>query len=279
MSMRIRIATITAVIVAAGLSADAQWVNHPTAGLPRTKYGKPDLTAPAPHDRDGKPDLSGVWQADAASIPELMKLLPGGENGLGEDIPSKYFINIFADYDRGQEPLRTAAAAPAALIDNPRDTPALQCLPSGLPLAITLPSPFKIVQMPGLTMMLIEENSTFRQIFTDGRRHPSDPTPSWYGSSIGRWEGETFVVETIGLNDRSVLDAMGHTHSDALHVVERYRRVDAGHMSVQLTLDDPKTLTRPLTVNFRLALRPDTDLIEYYCTENERDRQRILAAQ
>jgi len=279
MSMRIRIATITAVIVAAGLSADAQWVNHPTAGLPRTKYGKPDLTAPAPHDRDGKPDLSGVWQADAASIPELMKLLPGGENGLGEDIPSKYFINIFADYDRGQEPLRTAAAAPAALIGNPRDTPALQCLPSGLPLAITLPSPFKIVQMPGLTMMLIEENSTFRQIFTDGRRHPSDPTPSWYGSSIGRWEGETFVVETIGLNDRSVLDAMGHTHSDALHVVERYRRVDAGHMSVQLTLDDPKTLTRPLTVNFRLALRPDTDLIEYYCTENERDRQRILAAQ
>jgi len=133
--------------------------------------------------------------------------------------------------------------------------------------------------MPGLTMMLIEENSTFRQIFTDGRRHPSDPTPSWYGSSIGRWEGETFVVETIGLNDRSVLDAMGHTHSDALHVMERYRRVDAGHMNVQLTLDDPKTLTRPLMVNLRLVLRPDTDLIEYYCTENERDRQRILAGQ
>jgi len=253
-------------------------VNHPTAGLPRTKYGKPDLTAAAPHDRDGKPDLSGVWQAEAASIPELMKLLPGGENGLGEDIPSKYFINIFADYDRGQEPLRTAAA-PAGPIGNPRDTPALQCLPSGLPLAVTLPSPFKIVQMPGLTMMLIEENSTFRQIFTDGRRHPSDPTPSWYGSSIGRWEGETFVVETIGLNDRSVLDAMGHTHSDALHVMERYRRVDAGHMNVQLTLDDPKTLTRPLMVNLRLVLRPDTDLIEYYCTENEGDRQRILAGQ
>jgi hypothetical protein len=278
MSMRIRIATMTAVIVAAALNADAQWVNHPTAGLPRTKYGKPDLTAAAPHDRDGKPDLSGVWQAEAASIPELMKLLPGGENGLGEDIPSKYFINIFADYDRGQEPLRTAAA-PAGPIGNPRDTPALQCLPSGLPLAVTLPSPFKIVQMPGLTMMLIEENSTFRQIFTDGRRHPSDPTPSWYGSSIGRWEGETFVVETIGLNDRSVLDAMGHTHSDALHVMERYRRVDAGHMNVQLTLDDPKTLTRPLMVNLRLVLRPDTDLIEYYCTENERDRQRILAGQ
>ena len=274
--MRIRIATMAAVIVAAALSADAQWVNHPTAGLPRTKDGKPDLTAPAPHDRDGKPDLSGVWQAEAASIPELMKLLPGGENGLGEDIPSKYFINIFADYERGQEPLR-AAPAPASSIGNPGDTPALQCLPSGLPLAVTLPSPFKIVQMPGLTMMLIEENSTFRQIFTDGRRHPSDPTPSWYGSSIGRWEGETFVVETVGLNDRAVLDAMGHTHSDALHVVERYRRVDVGHVNVQLTLDDPKTFTKPLLVNFRLVLRPDTDLIEYYCTENERDRQRILA--
>ena len=252
-------------------------MNHPTAGLPRTNDGKPNLAAPAPRGPDGKPDLSGVWQAEGAPIPELLKLLPSGENGLGEDIPAKYFINILADYERGQEPLRPEVKAAATSAASIKDTPALACLPSGLPLGITVPSPFKIIQTPGLTMMLIEENTTFRQIFTDGRTHPADPTPSWYGSSIGRWDGDTFVVETIGLNDRSALDAMGHTHSDALRVTERYRRVDVGHMDVQLTLVDPKTFSRPVVVNFRAVLRPDTDLIEYYCTENERDRQRILA--
>ena len=278
--MSIRIATITtALVVLAGAGANAQWVSHPTAGLPRTKDGKPNLAAPAPRGHDGKPDLSGVWQAEGAPIPELLKLLPGGENGLGEDIPAKYFINILADYERGQEPLRPEVKAAASSPATIKDTPSLACLPAGLPLGIMLPSPFKIVQASGLTMMLIEENTTFRQIFTDGRKHPADPTPSWYGSSIGRWEGETFVVETVGLNNRSALDAMGHTHSEALRVTERYRRVDVGHMNVQLTLDDPKTFTKPIVVNIPLVLRPDTDLIEYYCTENERDRQRILAAQ
>jgi hypothetical protein len=272
---------ITALVtLLTSVAVHAQWVNYPTPGLPRTKDGKPNLNAPAPRASNGKPDLSGVWQAEGAPIPELIKLLPGGENGLGEDIPTKYFINILADFERGQEPLQPAAAAAATRLtltatgDN-----LLNCLPSGLPLVVTTPAPFKFVQTPGLVVMLAEADTTFRQIFVDGRPHPKDPTPSWMGSSVGRWEGDTLVVETTGFNDRGQLDALGHRHSDALRVTERYRRLDVGHMDVRLTLDDPKTFTRPVTVNFRAVLRPDTDLIEYFCTENEKDRQRIVTAQ
>jgi hypothetical protein len=280
--MNVRTLVITTAIAAIASSAGAQWVNHPTAGLPRTKDGKPNLAAPAPRARDGRPDLSGVWQAEGAPIPELIKLLPGGENGLGEDVPTKYFINVLADFEKGQEPLQPAAAAAAAklsLLTPSKDDPGINCLPNGVPIVVTAPVPFKIVQTPGLTVMLSESDTTFRQIFTDGRKHPADPTPSWMGSSIARWEGDTWVVETIGFNDRGQLDAMGHRHSTDLRLTERYRRRDVGHMDVQMTFDDPKTFTRPVTVKFTAVLRPDTDLIEYFCAENEKDRQRIPATQ
>jgi hypothetical protein len=119
--------------------------------------------------------------------------------------------------------------------------------------------------------MLSEADTTFRQIFTDGRKHPEDPQPSWLGSSVGRWEGDSLVVETIGFNDRGWLDAAGHKHSDALRVTERFHRRDFGHLDLQLTLDDPKTFTHPVTVKFTELLLPDTDLIESFCSENEKD--------
>lgn len=275
--MRMRGLWTTALILGIAVTAQAQWVKYPTPGLPRTKDNKPDLNAPAPRTRDGKPDLSGVWQAAGAPIPLLMKLLPGGQNGLGEDIPSQYFVNIFSDFNRGQEPLKPAALAASAKLTmgTPATAGNLACLPSGLPIFITAPAPFKIVQTPGLTVMMSEGDASFRQIFTDGRKFPADPTPSWLGSSVGRWEGDTFVVESVGFNNRSLLDALGHRHSDKLRVTERYYRVNAGRMNVALLLTDPEILTRPLTVKFDLVLRADTDLIEYFCTENEKDRQRV----
>ena len=179
--MTSRTVTFAAALFLTATTASAQWVNYPTPGLPRATDGTPNLSAPAPRTSHGLPDLSGVWQAEAAPIPELLKLLPGGENGLGEDIPSKYFINILADFERGKEPLQPSAAAASAgfsinAID--KDDPGINCLPSGVPLMFTTPAPFKFVQTPGVTLMLSESDTSFRQIFTDGRPLPKDPTPS-----------------------------------------------------------------------------------------------------
>jgi hypothetical protein len=266
--------------IGAALVADAQWVNHPNPGTPRTKDGKPNLNAPAPRAANGKPDLSGIWEADGSPIPELLKFLSDGQNGLGEDIPNKYFISVLADFKPGEEPLQPAAKVASASLTltsaSAADT-GLRCLPTSVPLVATLPAPFKIIQTPGVTLMLAEADMTFRQIFTDGRKHPEDPQPSWLGYSVGKWEGNSLVVETIGLNDRGILDALGHKHSTSLRVTERFQRRDFGHMDLQITLDDPQTFTRPVTFKVPLRLLPDTDLIESFCSENEKDLPHILA--
>lgn len=279
--MTIRLLLAAALVAAASPCADAQWIHHPTPGLPRTADGQPRLADPAPRTAHGHPDLSGVWQAEGAPIPELLKMVPGGQNGLGEDIPSKYFLDVLSDFAPGREPLQPSAAAAAARLSLggvSADDVGINCLPSGVPLVLTTPAPFKIVQTPGLTLVLAESDTSFRQIFTDGRPLPADPQPSWLGSSIGRWEGDTFVVETAGFNDRGQLDARGHRHSSALRVTERYRRRDVGHMDVELTFDDPVTFTQPVTIAVGMRLRPDTDLIEYFCSENEKDKARMLTA-
>ena len=278
--MKLKLSTLFVVlfVAATGFRAHAQWVRNPANPIPRTKDGKPNLTAPAPRTADGKPDLSGVWQAQGSPIPELIKLLPNGENGLGEDIPTKYFINVFADFPAGQAPLRPDAAAAStklSILDVDGDDTGINCLPAGLPIVDTAPAPFKIVQTSRVLMMLVEMNATFRQIFVDGRKHPDDAQPSWMGYSVGRWEGDTLVVETVGFNDRTLLDAFGHKHTTALHVTERFRRRDVGHMDVRMTLEDPGILTQPLTFTVPMRLLPDGDLIEAYCAENEKDLKHV----
>jgi len=278
-----RVHAVTAALLLGALlctpsNSTAQWVKHPSPDLPRTADGTADLAAPAPRTAHGVPDLSGVWQAEGAPIPELMNMVAGGQNGLGEDIPSKYFLNLLADYPRGHEPLQPTAAAYASRLAADaiqHDNVGINCLPSGLPLFMTTPAPFKIVQTRGLTVVLSEGDNSFRQIFTDGRKLPEDPTPSWVGSSIGHWDGDTFVVETIGLNGRGQLDAMGHRYSSAMRLTERYTRRNAGRMDAQFTIDDPDTFTKPITVSMTMVLKADTDLIEYVCAENEKDKQRI----
>ena len=207
----------------------------------------------------------------------LKRLIPDATNGVGEEPLSQYFINILSDFKPEEEPLRPEAAA--ALRERARnfsrESPLSHCLPEGMPLVEMAPAPYKIIQMPGMTVMLYERDTTYRQVYTDGRKLPSDPQPTWRGYSIGKWDGDSLVVDTIGFNDRGWLDARGHTHSEALHLTERFHRLNFGHMQVRLTIDDPKTYTRPFTITLNQHLLPDTDLLESYCAENEKDRPHV----
>ena len=276
--MRTRFWTSLILLGAAGC-AQAQWTKHPTPGAPRTRDGKVNLTAPAPRV-NGKPDLSGIWEAEPAPVEFLMQMLPGGLNGLGEDPPSKYFLNVLADFKPEEAPILPAAAAvfQKHAQGMGKDMPATRCLPAGVPASDLVPIPFKLVQTPGLILTLNELDTSFRQIFTDGRKHPVDQQPSWNGYSVGHWEGDTMVVETVGFNDQSWLDAFGHTHSDAMRVTERFRRRDFGHMDLQITIEDPKTFTKPITYKVTELLVPDTELLESFCAENEKDVRHLAAS-
>jgi hypothetical protein len=229
--------------------APAQWLNYPTAGMPRTKDGKPDLTAPAPKLPDGKPDLSGIW------------MVPG----------LKYLINIAADLKEVPFQPWAEAAYKERRATMGKDDPNNFCMPSGIPEKEAVTSPWKIVQTPGLVIILYESRTIFRQIFTDGRPLPKDPNPTWQGYSVGHWDGDTLVVETAGSNGKAWLDTNGHPVTDALRVTERYHRKDFGHMDLQITIDDPKAYTKPWTVTENPVLQPDTELLEYICEENNRD--------
>ena len=229
-------------------SAVAQWLNYPTPGIPRTADGKPDLTAPAPKTADGKPDFSGLWQP----------------------VPTPYFLDVI------QDPKDESIFLPAAealfkkhLSDFRRDNPFSHCLPGG-PLTILGPVLQRIMQSPTVVALLYEWGSLHRQVFLDGRELPKDPNPTWLGYSVGRWDGDTLVVETAGFNDRTWLDMAGHPHSEQLRVTERFRRIDFGHIQHQITFEDAQTLTKPLTLSLVIDYAPDTEMLEDIC-ENERD--------
>jgi hypothetical protein len=232
-------------------AANAQWLNYPTKNAPRTKDGKPDMSAPTPRTRDGKPDITGIWLA----------------NGL------KYLINIAADLKPEEVPFQPWAAAlyKERRENLGRDDPNNLCLPSGTPEKEAVTSPFKILQFPGEMLILYESRTIYREIFTDGRTMPKDFKPSWQGFSTGHWDGDDFVVETTGLNGKIWMDTNGHPLSEAAHVTERFRRRDYGHMDIQITIDDPKAYTKPWTVTVHQRIMLDTDLIEFVCGENEKD--------
>ena len=222
----------------------AQWVKHPTPGIPRTADGEPNLTAPTPRTADGKPDLSGLWQR----------------------ISLKYAANIAADLKPAEIQPWAEALVKQRAEDLQKDHMSIQCLPWG-PSYSTSARKAKIVQTPGLILML-DEDLTYRQIFMDGRALETDTNPSWMGYSVGRWEGDTLVVESFGFNDRTWLDRDGHPHTEALRMTERYRRRDFGHMEIEITLNDPQVYARPWTVALRAELMADTDLLESVCNES-----------
>ncbi len=240
--------TVLAIALCA-LPLQGQWLNYPTAGIPRTRDGKPNLAAPAPKLADGTPDLTGIWM----------------EPGL------KYLINVAADLK--EVPFQPWAEAEyKRRVDTlGKDDPNNLCLPSGYPEKDAVTSPWKIIQTPGLVIILYESRTIFRQIFTDGRKLPVDPNPNWQGYSIGHWDGDTLVVETAGTNGKAWMDTNGHPVTDALKLTERFHRRDMGHLDLEITIDDPKAYTKPWTVKQMADLQPDTELLEYICEENNRD--------
>ena len=190
-------------VLAAGcVAAHAQWLNYPTPGTPRTRDGKPNFTAPARLVANGKPDLSGVWQVEATPAEEMKRLFGdlSADSALGDNSSafSKYLINILLDFKPEDTPLRPEFAE---LLRQRRgkETPLLHCLPIGIPADDLLPGPFKIIQTPGLILVRNEYENTLRQIYTDGRKPPADPEPLWLGYSVGKWEADTMVVDTVGV--------------------------------------------------------------------------------
>ena len=270
--------SIPALFALLATGAHAQWVNYPAPGTPRTRDGKPNLAAPAPRASNGKPDLSGVWHVQATPLAEMKRLFGEGVGtisvpGMEPDTVSKYAFNILLDFKPEESPIRPEAAAILRhRMQDPNDVlPSTHCLPTGIPLSTLVSEVHKIVQTPGLTVILLELDNAHRQIYTDGRKLPADMSPSWLGYSVGKWEGDTLVVETAGFNDRSWLDAVGHPHSEAMRLTERYHRRDFGHLDVELTIDDPKMYTKPFTIKVTHQLVADSDILEYFCLENEKD--------
>jgi len=235
-------------------SLAAQWPKHPTPGVPRRSDGTPDLSAPAPRSADGKPDLSGVWTVENSGS-----------------------LFYFTGDLKPEEIQPWAAALFKQREQNFRnDTDGINCLPPGPKAGIGVGNlPLRIIQTPGLTAVLYEYQTIYRQIFTDGRALPKDPNPTWMGYSTGSWDGDTLVVTTLGYNDRTSLDLAGHPHTEALRMTERYHRIDYGHIDLRLTFDDQKAYKRPWTQAVKLDLMPDGDLFEYVC-ENERDKPHLV---
>ena len=268
--------TLIAIMVAGALTyAHAQWLNYPDPRTPRTKDGKPNLTAPAPR-LNGKPDLSGLWQAEKTPAHEYESVLGKEFSALQVDTYdiTKHVLNVFWGLKPEEEPIRPDAVA----IMKQRSTvqyPHTNCLPGSIPLAL-LVFTFKMIQTPQEIVMLTETADPPREIHTDGRPLPKDPNPTWMGYSVGRWEGDTLVVDTAGLNDKGWIDAFGHPRSESMHITERYRRRDFGHMDLEITFNDPKYYTRPFSLKTGLNLIPDSDLLEYVCNENEKDRPHLV---
>jgi hypothetical protein len=254
-----------AAIIAFSAPLCAQWLHYPTPGIPRTPDGKANLSATAPKTADGKPDLSGIWEISEP------------QNTYGPY--TSHFMDLAVDLKPEEVPFQPwAKALSQQRQDNlHKDDPLARCMPPGVPRINTI-APFKIVQTGPLVIVLYETtaNSAFRQIFTDGRPLPKDPQPTWLGYSIGTWEGSVLKVDTIGFNDRGWVDTgMGHPQTEALHVTERFRRPDFGHMEIAVTIDDPKAYTKPWTANLRVRLMPDTELLEMTC-ENSRGIEHMV---
>ncbi len=207
----------------------------------------PKVTGPAPHLADGTPDLSGVWMGGGSNSGDITKGLKAGDTVIMTPWAQRIYKERLA-----------------------KDDPEANCLPFGIPRSA--PYPWRIVQTATHYFMLYEGNiHSYRQIFMDGRKHPADLNPTWYGHSIGRWEGQTLVVDTVGFNDRFWFDYLGHPHSEKLRTVERYTRTDLGNMSIEVTIDDSIAYAKPFTTVGRARLMPGEEIMEYICNENDRD--------
>jgi hypothetical protein len=237
--------------------AHAQWLHHPTAGIPRTPNGKPNLAAASPRTPDGKPDLSGLWNR----------------------ISPKYRFNIAADLKADDIKPWARTLVQQRTENLGRESMNAMCLPSGPAYATDADSTsggmMKIVQTPGL-ILILNPDLTYRQIFTDRRKLEASPNPSWMGYSTGHWEADTLVVESFGFNDRTWLDTSGHPHTENLRMTERYRRPNLGNLELEVTFQDDAIYAKPWTVAVKAELAADTELIEYVCNEEHSDLEHLV---
>ena len=249
--------------------ADAQWLKYPTAGVPRTREGTPNLSAPAPRTREGTPDLSGTW--------EPFHNRPCPPEGCNDMVVPQEFVNIGWGI-KGGLPYQPWAAdlTRTRTAENRLHDPNSYCLPTGPVRMHTTPLFKKVVQTPGLVLILNEREAMYRQIFTDGRPLPVDPQPSWTGYSSGRWEGDTLVVRTNGFREGLWLDANGSPLTEGATITERFRRVNFGTLEIELTIDDLKAYTRPWTTTLTQTIALDTDLVDYICRENEKSTRHMV---
>jgi hypothetical protein len=259
--------TVVSALVFAIPTASAQWLNYPTARVPRLSNGNPNLTAPAPRTGDGKPDLSGIWQLEARCPPE----------GCGDYPAAPEFADLGARLKGGlpYQPLAAELVEKRAA-QLGRDDPVGSCRPAGAIRLLTFPPPRKILQLPGEVVILSERDVTYRQIFTDGRPLPHDPDPSWNGFSTGKWEGDTLIAQTIGVRDGTWLDRKGSPMTDAAKITERFRRVNYGRLEIEVTVDDPKAYIQPWTIKLNQLIVLNTELLDYYCLDNERDATHMI---
>jgi|SRR5712671_2274113 len=250
--MKKLLSCLTVTMIAAGAALSAQWEPFPMKNVPRLPSGKVDLQAPARRMPDGHVDLQGFW------MPAPLV---------------KFLLNLAADMKPEEVPLQPWAAAlyKERIDNNGKDHPGVRCLPSGIPEKDSIPDGLKIVQTPDVVVFLHDSRTIFRQIFTDGRLLPKNPQPTWQGYSVGKWEGDAFVVETVGQNGKTWLDMRGLPGTEELRVVERFTRPTIGRMEIVVTIDDKKAYTKPWDVKMAWTLIPDTDVIESICEENSKD--------
>jgi hypothetical protein len=234
--MRLFLAAL--VLLAGATPAAAQWLERPWPGIPRTANGKPNLTAPAPRGLDGKPDLAGVWDGEnVVARPDLDNLQPW-----------------VTDLARQHQ------------LEYHRMRPYYQCRPSG-PEAERFGSWKRILQTPAVVAIL-NDDLTYRVIHMDGRALEANPAPSWMGYSVGRWEGDALVVDSVGFNDKTWTSRYGVSHTESLRVTERYRRRDFGHLQVEVTFTDPGAYTKPWGFTADMTLAADTEMLEAVCEKS-----------
>ncbi|HVY65170.1 MAG TPA: hypothetical protein VHH11_10150 [Gammaproteobacteria bacterium] len=245
----------------------AQWGDYRTPGIPRTASGAPDMQAPAPRTRDGKPDFSGMWFANVPAKDYCKE-----KDCIQEERMAREQINLgiklpgglpYTEWSKQQMAKRRANGG--------REDPHTYCMPPNFPRAWTLPQYIKIVQTPALLVLLHEFNAAYREVFIDGRKLPENPNPTWNGYSTAHWDGDTLVIETIGLRDDMWLDIQGSPVTESAHVTERLRRRNFGILEVEIAVDDPKAYTRPWSVTIEMAAQVDTNMLEEICLDDEQD--------
>jgi hypothetical protein len=247
----------------------AQWTAFPTQG-PRTADGKIDMAGTPPRLANDKPDFSGLWEMATGTFngtPALPFPVPTADG----DPPEAQFFNIGGRIKEGLPftpwAIETRAKRKA---DNAKDNPDALCLPLGLTQLHMHIQPRKIVQTTREIVVMYEANGNTRQILTDGRKLPTNnPTPWWYGYSVGHWDGDALVVETTGFRDDVWLDVEGSPLTSTGKMTERWTRPKFGLMQVDITIEDPKAYTKPFTVRVSHRLMADTELMEFVCEERD----------